>query len=218
MSKLAAIARFVVLEFGPLVAFLALSLALGVKPAIIGSIVVIAADALWRRLRRLAFTRLYLLTSGLTLVFGSIDLTSTQPFMLQYEAAITNFATGIAFAVGAFGANPLIQEVAEQRQGKPFPAAAEVRRYFQLFTLFWAGYFFAKAALNCWLAWTLPMTEAMAMRSAIGGVSLGLMIAFSATQGRRMFFLFRRLGLLPAPTEQAGQTISVAVRPSVIGG
>ena len=46
---------------------------------------------------------------------------------------------------------------------------------------------------------TLPMTEAMAVRSLLGGVSLGLMIAFSVTQGRRAFFLLRRLGLLPAP-------------------
>ena len=176
MARLFAVARFVVLEFGPLVAFWILALTLGVKAAIVGSIVVIAADAIWRRLRRLAFTRLYLLTSGLTLVFGAIDLMSAEPFMLKYEAAITNVATGIAFAVGAFGAKPLIQEVAEQREGKPFPQAADIRRFFQIFTLFWAAYFFAKALLYCWLAWTLPMMQAMALRSILGGVSLGLIV------------------------------------------
>ena len=45
MARLFALARFVVLEFGPLVAFLILALTLGVKAAIVGSIVVIAADA-----------------------------------------------------------------------------------------------------------------------------------------------------------------------------
>jgi len=204
MGRLAAVARFVVLEFGPLAAFWILALTLGVKAAIVGSIVVIAADAVWRRLRRLAFTRLYLLTSGLTLVFGAIDLMSAEPFMLKYEAAITNVATGIAFVVGAFGAKPLIQEVAEQREGKPFSDAADIRRFFQLFTLFWAAYFFAKAALYGWLAWTLPMTQAMALRSILGGVSLGLMIAVSVTQARRMFFLCRRLGLLPIVGERGG--------------
>jgi intracellular septation protein A len=204
MARLFAVARFVALEFGPLVAFWILALTLGVKAAIVGSIVVIAADAIWRRLRRLAFTRLYLLTSGLTLAFGAIDLMSAEPFMLKYEAAISNFATGIAFAVGAFGAKPLIQEVAEQREGKPFSDAADIRRFFQLFTLLWAAYFFAKAALYGWLAWTLPMTQAMALRSILGGVSLGLMIALSVTQGRRMFFLCRRLGLLPLAAERGG--------------
>jgi hypothetical protein len=43
----------------------------------------------------------------------------------------------------------------------------------------------------------MPMLEAMAVRSAVGSVSLALMILVSATQGRRLFFLCRRFGLLP---------------------
>ena len=199
MRKILSVARFVALESGPLAAFWILSLTLGVKAAIAGAIVVLAVDLLWRWRRGLAFTRLYKLTSGLTLAFGAIDLMSAEPFMLKYEAPITNLAIGAAFAFGAFGAKPMIQEVAEQREGAPFPGGPEIRRFFQIFTLFWAAYFFAKAALYFWLAWTLPLAQAMALRSLIGGVSLGLMMAFSITQGRRMFFLLRRLGLLPAP-------------------
>jgi intracellular septation protein A len=199
MSRIAEIAKFVASEFGPLLIFWILVLTLGVKAAIAGSIVFIVLDAIWRRRRGIPFTRLYLLTSGLTLAFGAIDLMSARPFMLKYESVITNLATSAAFAIGAFGAKPLIQEVAEQREGKPFPGGAEVRRFFQIFTLFWAAYFLAKAALYFWLAWTMPLTEAMALRSVLGGASLGVMIAFSATQGRRMFFVLRRLGWLPPP-------------------
>lgn len=199
MDKLAAAARFVVFEFGPLVAFWALSYTLGVKAAIAGSILVMAADAGWRRLRRISFTRLYLLTSGLTLVFGAVDLMSVQPFLLKYEAAVTNFATGVAFTIGALGAKPLIQDFAEQRQGKPFSGGADIRRFFQLLTLFWAAYFFVKAGFYVWTAWTFPTAQAMALRSLVGGVSLAVMIALSVTQGRRLFVLCRRLGLLPAP-------------------
>lgn len=215
MNKLAAAARFVVFEFGPLVAFWILSYTLGVKAAIVGSIVVIAADAIWRGMRRLAFTRLYLLTSGLTLAFGAVDLMSAQPFMLKYEAAVTNVATGVAFVVGALGDKPLIQEVAEQRQGEPFPAGAEIRRFFQLFTLFWAAYFFVKAGFYCWTAWTFPMAQAMALRSLVGGVSLGAMIALSVTQGRRLFLFCRWLGILPAP---AGGEPQGADRRSALSG
>jgi hypothetical protein len=57
MTRVIAVARFVALEFGPLAAFWILSLTLGVKAAIVGSIVVIVVDAVWRRLRRVAFTR-----------------------------------------------------------------------------------------------------------------------------------------------------------------
>jgi intracellular septation protein A len=202
MSRLLAVARFGLAEFGPLLVFWALAATLGVKPAILNSILFIAADAAWRRVKRLAFTRLYLLTSALTLVFGLVDLASTSPFMLKYEAVITNAATGLAFVAGDMGEKPIIQEVAEQR-GETFVATEEVRAFFRLFTLVWAAYFVLKAAAYLWMAWTLPMLEAMALRSVGGGVSLGLMIAVSVTQGRRLFFLCRRLGLLPKPDEPA---------------
>ncbi len=198
MSRLIAAARFVLAEFGPLIVFWTLVATLGVKPAILGSILFIVADAAWRWRRGPAFTRLYLLVSGLTLVFGLIDLASTSPFMLKYEAVITNAATGLAFIAGALGEKPIIQEVAEQR-GENFVATQEVRAFFRLFTLVWAAYFFLKTGFYLWAVWTLPMLEAMALRSIVGSVSLGLMIVASATQGRRLFFLCRRLGLLPKP-------------------
>jgi intracellular septation protein A len=199
MTKLAAVARFALAEFGPLIVFWLLALAFGVKPAILGSIVFIIADAVWRWRKGLRFTRLYLLVSALTLVFGFVDLVATSPFMLKYEAAVSNVVTGIAFVVGALGEKPIIQEIAEQR-GETFVATDEIRMFFRLFTLVWAAYFFLKAILFVWMAWTMPMLEAMALRSAIGGVSLGLMIAISVTQGRRLFFLCRRFGLLPRAT------------------
>ena len=42
----------------------------------------------------------------------------------------------------------------------------------------------------------MPHTEAMALRTLLGGTSLGLMIALSITQGKRLFMLCRRFGLL----------------------
>jgi intracellular septation protein A len=198
MSRLAAVVRFILAEFGPLLVFWTLAATLGVKPAILGSILFIVADAAWRWRKGLKFTRLYLLVSGLTLVFGLIDLASTSPFMLKYEAVITNAVTGLAFVAGALGEKPIIQEVAEQR-GETLVATQEVRAFFRLFTLVWAAYFFLKAAFYLWMAWTFPMLEAMALRSVAGSISLGLMIAVSVTQGRRLFFLSRRLGLLPKP-------------------
>ena len=200
MTKLVAVARFAFAEFGPLIVFWLLALTLGVKPAILGSVVFIIADAVWRWRKGLKFTRLYLLVSALTLVFGFVDLVSTSPFMLKYEAAVSNVVTGFAFVVGALGEKPIIQELAEQR-GESFVATDEVRTFFRLFTLVWAAYFFLKAILFAWMAWTMPMLEAMALRSAVGGVTLGLMIAISITQGRRLFFLCRRFGLLPKPAQ-----------------
>ena len=71
--------------------------------------------------------------------------------------------------------------------------------WFALIGLLWAGYFFLKAAAYLWIAATLPLTQALALRSILGGISLALMIALSVTQGRRLFWLCRRLGWLGAP-------------------
>jgi hypothetical protein len=117
--------------------------------------------------------------------------------MLKYESVITNLVTCGLFVLGAGGPKPMIQEAAEQRQGAPFPEGADIRHFFQLFTLLWAAYFFVKAGFYFWLAWILPMAQALAVRSVVGSISLGLMLALSVTQGRRMFDFCRRWRLLP---------------------
>jgi len=116
MSRWIATVRFAAAEFGPLIVFWSLAATLGIKPAILGSILFIVADGARRWLRDLAFTRLYLLVSALTLTFGFVDLVSTSPFMLKYEAAVSNAATGAAFVAGALGETPIIQEIAESRE------------------------------------------------------------------------------------------------------
>jgi intracellular septation protein A len=190
--------RFVLREFGPLIAFGLLAYAFDVKAAVVGAVVVVTAGGGWRLWRGIAFTRIYTLTSTLTVVFGVVDLCSAYPFMLQYEAVITNVATGIAVVAGARGDKPMIQELAEQRAGQPFPDRPDVRRFFELFTLAWAGYFFVKAAFYLWIGLIMPLAEAVAVRSLVGGISLGIMLVVSITQGPRLFALCHRLKLLPA--------------------
>jgi intracellular septation protein A len=197
-DKMLGAARWVLADFGPLVVFWILVLAAGIKTAIAGSVLFILGDVLWRWRRGLKFTRIYLLTSGLTLVFGAVDLLSATPFMLKYESVVTNVVTGLAFVAGARGPRPIVQELAEQRQGAPFEDRADIVRFFQIFTLLWAAYFFVKAGFYLVVGQMMPMAEAMAVRSVVGTASLGLMIVLSVTQGRRLFSLCRRMGLLPS--------------------
>ena len=127
---------------------------------------------------------------------------AATPFMLKYEAVVTNLATGVFFVVGAYGEKPLIQEAAEQRLGAPYPAGADVTRFFQLFTILWAAYFFLKSALYLWFAATMSLTQAMAARSLVGSLSLAAMTGFSIALGPRLFFLCQKWGLLPSPDEE----------------
>jgi intracellular septation protein A len=200
MQRIRAAVEFAFWEFGPLILLLTLSAWFGLKVAIAGTIAFVIVDATRRFWWHLPFTRVYLLSSSLAVIFGTIDLFSQTPFMLKYEAVITNVATGFAFVAGARGTRPLLQELAEQRSGT-FPDRADIRQFFRLFTLFWAGYFFAKAGLYLWIGSILPLGRAMLIRSVLGGVSLAIMIVVSITQGRRLFVLCSRLGLLPAVEE-----------------
>jgi intracellular septation protein A len=198
MTRILSALRFAVAEFGPLIVFYALAWRFNVKIAIAGSLVAILVDSALRLYRRQPFTRIYLIVSALTLGFGTVDLLVERPFLLVYEAPITNVLTGLAFVVGAFGEKPMLQELAERRPGADFPQTEEVRRFFRLFTLIWAAYFFLKAAGYVYLAATLPLKEAIAMRSVLGSLSLAIMTALSVSQGRRLFMLMRRLGWLAA--------------------
>jgi hypothetical protein len=93
--------RFALAEFGPLIAFLLLSWSFGVKVAIAGTVTFVLLDGARRLWTSVPLTRIYVLTSALTAVFGAVDLFATSPFMLKYEAVITNVATGVAFSRAA---------------------------------------------------------------------------------------------------------------------
>ena len=122
-SRLAPLLGFALSEFGPLIVFMAIGFAFGAKAAIAGSVAFIAVDAV-RRLRwRIPVTRLYVFSSVLTVMFGAIDLVAVTPFMLKYEAVITNVATGLAFVIGARGAKPMLQELAEKQKNATFRKA-----------------------------------------------------------------------------------------------
>ncbi|HEX3974502.1 MAG TPA: septation protein IspZ [Stellaceae bacterium] len=196
MARLRRFFGFLFRDFGPLIAFWAFYLTVGLRAAIAATIAYVLGDVLYRLRYGRRFTRVYLLSSGLAVVFGAIDLLAATPFMLKYEAVITNIATGIFFIAGARGSKPLIQEFAEQRSG-PLPERLDVRRYFQLFTYAWAAYFLVKAGVYFALGQAYPLATALALRSIIGGISLGAMIVGSAALGRRGFFLLQRLDWLP---------------------
>src|ERR1700741_2779270 len=127
------------MEFGALIVFWLPLYAFGIKPAIASTIAFILLDAVYRWRAAIAVTRIYVLTSSLAVVFGAIDLYATNPFMIKYEAVITNIATGVFFVLSARGEKSMLQEMAERRQ--KFPDRADVRYFFRLFTLFWASYF-----------------------------------------------------------------------------
>jgi intracellular septation protein A len=202
MARVASVLRFIVNQFGTMAAFYLLLYTLGLKAAIAGSIVFVILDGIRRHRQGIGFPKLYILTSVLTFVFGGIDLMSETPFMIKYEAVITSLIVGATFAWTLRGARSMLQELAEQQMGEAFPDRADVRAFFRIMTLIWVVYFVARAAAYFWIGAAFPIEQAMKIRPFIGTPSLVLMILISM-QGRHLFALLERLGLLPVVAEDA---------------
>ena len=195
VTRLAKILAMILREFGGLVLFLVVNACVGLKPAIGVTLAFVFIDGLRHAIQHKPVGKLWLLSNGLALVFGTIDLHAANPFMLRYEASISNLVTGIAFAIGAFGAKPMIQQIAEDRQGHAFPPdRPDLRAFFRAFTLVWAGYFLIKAGVYLWLAQTLSFNQAIELRSLIGSGSFVLMLAVSS-RGRAIRDFCVRCGL-----------------------
>jgi intracellular septation protein A len=189
-------------QFVPILVFWVVQHYAGLKPAIAVTIAMVVVEISWRLARRLPLSRLFLFTSLMVVVFGSIDLYAKSPFMLKYEGVITNIATGGIFLFASFGAKSMIQQMVEQQSGKSLPDRADIRVFFRLFTQFWAAYFFLKAGIYLWLGAIMPLERALVYRSVIGTGSLVVMIGIS-TQGERIFWLLRKYRLLPDEPEPA---------------
>lgn len=181
-------------DFAGMIFFFLLLHFAGLKAAIIGALAAIAIGAWWRWRSGKGFDRLWLVLSGLTLVFGLVDLTVETPFLIRFEAVITNVVIGAAFTVGAFGAKPMVQEFAEKGQGAPFPPdRRDLKAFFRAFTLVWAGYFYLKALVYVLLALALPFEDMLLWRALFGNATMVLMMAISV-KGRAVYGLCRRLG------------------------
>ena len=182
-------------EFGGVILFWIVLRQFGLKPAIAATLLVVLIDGARRLIRGIAFPKVWILSNALALVFGIIDLRSATPFMIRYEAVITNVISGGVFLIGAFGRKPMIQEIAEDWQGGAFEAAPDLRLFFRAFTLVWSGYFFIKALAYLWLAQVLPFQHALAVRSVAGTASVVIMLLIWMGGGQ-IYALTRRGNLL----------------------
>lgn len=201
------ILRFSVENLSAVIAFMALNHFFGLKTAIAGTILFTILDAIRRKLFHLSFPVIYLVSSGLTIGFGVIDLFSVNPFMLRFEAVISNIITGGTFVAGAgvYGKKSMIQEIAEQKQGTPFVNRPDLHRFFSYITLLWASYFFIRAMIYLWLGLIMPLERAVEIRAMFGTASLLVMIVITSTQSRRLYGVCQRFGWLPARPEETGQ-------------
>ena len=191
----------ILLEIGPLAVFWILLWTVDLKIAIGIGVVLLLADAAFRYWRGMPITKLYILSGGLTVFFGAIDLWAQTPFMLKYEDVITSLVIAAVLGWGARGEKAMIQGMVEQQHPGAIEDSPDLRRFFKLFTLLWALYFLLKAAVYLWLGVILPMEQALTVRPIVGTVSLGAMMLLS-WKAQALFDFGVRVGILPAVNDR----------------
>jgi len=198
MDNVRSTLKFLLTNFGPLIVFYLSNHFFGLKEAIGISVAFTIGEVIYQKVKNEPISAFFIFSAVMSIVFGTIDLYLPHAVFFNYEAAFTNVITGIFFVIGAFGKKPLIQELAEKRRKFDRPEAPDLIYFFRIFTLIWATYFFIKATLYVWLA-GMPISteEKMAIRGTAGGASLYAMLALSIFGGRKLFYLFKKMGWLP---------------------
>ncbi|MCQ8241492.1 hypothetical protein [Rhizosaccharibacter radicis] len=190
INKLLGTALF---DFGGVIVFYALLATLGLRAAIIGTLIFVPIDALRRWKLRIGFPRLYILTTALVLVFGTIDVFSKHVFMLRYEGAVNRLILAVFFALGARGRSIIEELVLQQQPDLSFPF---MRRYFSLITASWSVYYLLSAALFLWIGLHTSLVKGVGIRQAIGIGGAVLMALFSFS-GPFALTVFQALRLMP---------------------
>ncbi len=184
------------LELGPLAIFWILLWTVDLKIAIGVGVALLLVDAGFRYWRGMPITKLYLLSGGLTVFFGAIDLWAQTPFMLKYEDVVTSLVIAAVLGWGARGEKSMIQGLVEQQHGDVLRDGPDIRLFFKFFTLLWAAYFALKALVYLWLGAILPIEEALTVRPIVGMVSLGGMM-LASWKAQILFDFGVKIGLLP---------------------
>ena len=192
MHRIRALLGTALFDFGGIIVFYALLATLGLRAAIIGTLVFVPLDAIRRHKLRIGFPRLYILTTSMVLVFGSIDVLSKRPFMLKYEGAVTEGIVGIAFWIGARGRSIIEELVLQQQPELDFPNR---RRFFQLITRSWSIYFLCMACFYVWVSQNFSLVHAVEIRQ-VASLAGAMSMAVFSFSGRFAYGLFERLGLM----------------------
>lgn len=70
--------------------------------------------------RGLDFPRVWLLFNGLALILALLGpVVCAGRMNVRIEPVLTSYLVGIVFMIGALGRKPIVQDIAEQRQGAP---------------------------------------------------------------------------------------------------
>jgi intracellular septation protein A len=196
-------------DFAPLLVYYGAEYVWGLQVALVLSIAWVFGECAYKVARRQPFTLFFVFTSGITILFGAIDLYLQRNALFRYEPVATNFLVGAFFLSTLFFGKALIQEMAEKQGRALGPLDPDKVYYFRFLTVVWSIYFWAKAAAYLWIARQYSMEQLTLVRIFAGSASMYALLFASVALSRPIRRGLYRLGLAPSarrPAAGAAQT------------
>jgi uncharacterized membrane protein len=189
-------ARFALDTLGPLLTFWVAQYFGGTLVGIAAAVIWSAGNVVHRVSRGKPTSRLFWMTTVLTLAFGSLDLALGKSIFFRFEAVLTNLLTSLYFALSIAAGQSVLEELYEKSQGSTKPQTVELKAYLRIFTGVWAAYFLIKGAVYYWLALALPLSRLMIVRSIAGNLSLLALFGAERLLRVRLFRYLKARGYL----------------------
>lgn len=192
------ILSFLISNFGPLIGFYLINLFWGFQAAVIVSIMLAVVEYIWLKLNKRQIDAFFYLSSGIIIVFGTLDLYIETPFFFKLESSITNLIFAIFFGLSIFKEKSITQIFAENQKRTSTDNSDDKRFFFACFTLLWTFYFLVKAITYLWLNFNLEFENAFLLRLIIGKASLWGMLAISILLPKQIWFFMEKARVFPS--------------------
>jgi intracellular septation protein len=168
---------FILRNFAAPLAFIVTFKLFGPKPAIALAIAITIAQVLAHRIHGLRLSPFFYAATGLTVVFGGVDLVIDSPRYFRLEPFAHNFVVGAAFLASLLAGRPILGWFVESLPKRFQPSEEELQGdYLRKLTAVWAVYLLVKAFAFLWLAFRVDLAELILVRSTLGGGSLWLLV------------------------------------------
>jgi intracellular septation protein A len=165
------------LNFAAPIAFFVVFEWIGAKPAIGLAVLVTVIQALIHWILSVPISPFYIVASGFTVCFGTIDLLIESPKFFRLEPFAQNCLIGFIFLISL---KTRISVLGWLVNGLPLAfrpkIGPEMMGYLRKLTMVWGIYLLAKAAVFLYLAYHVNLGHLILLRSLIGGGSLVVMI------------------------------------------
>lgn len=197
-GRLFQLTKFFWENFGPLLVFQIVYRFAGYTVGTICAMVVTLGECLWLWRKREKPTGLFILSTSLCLVIGTLDLYFQSPTLAIYESPLINLFIAAVFALSLRNEVSLVQQVAERKTDLSGLETRDRQFFFRVFTAAWAFYYLVRAILFLWINLQNDIEQGFWIRLIVGKISFLVLLAASTLGGRPLWRLATKWRLLPS--------------------